>query len=181
MEFPHMLDIFEKLRRGDLRSIGRADEVAEDMIKNPILFEAVLEGLFDGDPIIRMRSADALEKASSLRPEHIQPFKRQLIEEAPNIKQKEVRWHLAQIYPYLKLDEEERRKMASVLLSFVEEAHSRIVKVNSLQTLAELALEDANLRPVVVETLLQERKSGVPSVVSRTRRLLTQLEVYDLE
>ena len=78
MEFPHMLDILEKLRGGDLRSIGRADEVAEDMIENPILFEAVFEGLFDGDPIIRMRSADALEKASSLRPEYIQPFKRQL-------------------------------------------------------------------------------------------------------
>ena len=78
MEFPHMLDIFEKLRGGDLRSIGRADEVAEDMIENPLLFEAVFEGLFDGDPVIRMRSAVALEKASSLRPDHIQPFKRQL-------------------------------------------------------------------------------------------------------
>jgi len=93
-----MLDILEKLRGGELRPIGRADEVAEDMIENPILFEVVFEGLFDGDPIIRMRSADALEKASSSRPEHIQPFKRQLIEEAPNIKQKEVRWPLAQIY-----------------------------------------------------------------------------------
>ena len=68
-----------------------------------------------------------------------------------------------------------------MLFSFVEEADSRIVKVNSLQTLAELALEDANFRPRVVETLLQENMSGAPTIVSRTRRLLTQLEVYDLE
>ncbi len=78
MEFPHTLDIFEKLRGEALHSIRRADEVAEDMNENPLLFEAVFEELFDGDPILRMRRADALEKASSLRPEHIQPFKRQL-------------------------------------------------------------------------------------------------------
>lgn len=44
-----------------------------------MLFGAVFEGLFDGDPVIRMMNADALEKASSSRPEHIQPFKRHLI------------------------------------------------------------------------------------------------------
>jgi hypothetical protein len=181
MELLHMSIILEKLRGGNLRSIGRADEVAEDMIENPVLFGAVFEGLFDGDPVIRMRSADALEKASSRRPEHIQPFKRQLIEEAPNVKQKEVRWHLAQIYSYLELDEEERRRVVLVLFTFVEEADSHIVKVNCLQTLTELALEDARLRPKVVEILLQERTSGAPSVVSRTRRLLTQLGVKDKE
>lgn len=70
---------FEKLRGGNLHSIGRVDEVAEDRIENPMLFGAVFEGLFDGDPVIRMMNADALEKASSSRPEHIQLFKRHLI------------------------------------------------------------------------------------------------------
>ena len=74
-----MLDLLEKFRGGDLRSIGRADEVVKDRIEKPMLFGAVFEGFFDGDPVIRMMNADSFEKASSRRPEHIQPFKRQLI------------------------------------------------------------------------------------------------------
>ncbi|MCW4033467.1 MAG: hypothetical protein NWF08_08790 [Candidatus Bathyarchaeota archaeon] len=57
-----MDQILKKLKGGDLRSIGKADEVVEDIIKNPRLFGEIFKGMLDDDPIVRMRSADALEK-----------------------------------------------------------------------------------------------------------------------
>ena len=87
--------ILQKLKGGDLRSIGRAEEVVYDILNNPALFTEVFEGMLDDDPIVRMRSADVLEKVSSKHPEYLQPFKNRLISEVSQVRQQEVRWHVA--------------------------------------------------------------------------------------
>jgi len=46
------MNILDKFRGGDLRSIGRSNEVAEDIKKNASLFETVFRGLYDSDPLI---------------------------------------------------------------------------------------------------------------------------------
>lgn len=56
-----MSKILQKLKSGDLRSIGKADEVVQDILKNPRIFGDVFEGMLKDDPRVRMRSADALE------------------------------------------------------------------------------------------------------------------------
>jgi len=93
--------ILDKLKGGDLRSIGRSDEVAAEILDNPALFGEVFEGMLQDDPVLRMRSAEAIEKASSRLPEYLQPFKTRLIKEVSKIRQKEVRWHVAQMFSYL--------------------------------------------------------------------------------
>ncbi len=98
-----MSGILEKLKGGDLRSIGRAEEVVQDILNNPVLFTEVFEGMLDDDPLVRMRSADALEKVSSSHPEYLQPFKNRLISEVSQVRQQEVRWHVAQMFSYLEV------------------------------------------------------------------------------
>jgi len=66
--------ILQKLKGGDLRSIGRAEEVVQDILNNPVLFAEVFEDMLDDDPLVRMRSADALEEVSSRYPEYLQAF-----------------------------------------------------------------------------------------------------------
>jgi len=93
-----MRKILDKLKGGDLRSIGRSEEVVLDILKNPALFKTVFEGMLDNDPRVRMRSADVLEKVSSKHPEYLQSFKSRLINEISKIEQQEVRWHVAQMF-----------------------------------------------------------------------------------
>ena len=50
-----MGEVLQKLKGGDLRSIGRAEEVIEDILKNPSLFAEVFEGMLHDDPRVRMR------------------------------------------------------------------------------------------------------------------------------
>ena len=122
-----MARVLQKLSGGDLRSIGRANEVVAEVLKDQKLFAAVFKGMLNEDPIIRMRSADVIEKVCSLHPEYLKPFKTQLINEVSGIKQKEVRWHVAQMFSYLKIDSKERDRIVDILLSYIESSKSKIV------------------------------------------------------
>jgi len=50
--------ILQELKGGDLRSIGRAEEVVQDILNNPVLFAEVFEGMLDNDLLVRMRSVN---------------------------------------------------------------------------------------------------------------------------
>ena len=171
-----MSEILLKLKGGDLRSIGRAEEVVADILQNPALFGEVFEGMLNNDPLVRMRSADALEKVSSKHPEYLQPFKNRLINEVSQIKQQEVRWHVAQMFSYLEVSRVERDEMVKVLLSYLDTDKSKIVKVFSMQTLADLAEKDELIRPKVVRKIEEILETGSPAIVSRAKKLLPRLK-----
>ncbi len=101
------LRILSILRGGDRRSIGKVGEIVTAVRKKPDLFNDLVTGLFDEDPVVRMRAADAIEKISSDNPEFLRPFKRRLLRLAEATPQQEMRWHMAQMIPRLKLTPKE--------------------------------------------------------------------------
>ena len=171
-----MSQILRKLEGGDLRSIGRSEEVVQDISENPALFEEVFEGMLNEDPRVRMRSADALEKVSSRHPEYLQPFKSRLIKEVARVKQQEVRWHVAQMFSYLNVNAAERDEIVDILLSYFDIDKSKIVKVCSIQTLADLAGKDEEIRPTVLNKLQEIMRTGSPALVSRAKKLIDRLK-----
>jgi hypothetical protein len=171
---PH--SILDKLTGGDLRSIGQANDVAAEVLHDPSLFGAVFEGLFQDDGRVRMRAADVLQKVSEKRPELLQPFKTRLIQEVSAIPQQEVQWHTAQMLSYLVLDEAEQAQVADILFGYLDTTRSNIVKVNSMQTLAELAERNPLLKPRVIEKIAAMTETGSPAVINRGRKLLQRLK-----
>ncbi len=163
------------MKGGDLRSIGRAEEVVQDILDNPALFAEVFEGMLDDDPLVKMRSADALEKVSSKHPEYLQPFKNRLISEVSQVRQQEVRWHVAQMFSYLEADKMERDEIIRILFSYLDTDKSKIVKVCSVQSLANLARNDEVMRHKVVRKLEEVIASGSPAMISRAKKLLAEL------
>ncbi len=128
------------------------------------------------DPIIRMRSADIIEKVSSKHPEYLQPFKSELIEKVSKIEQQEVRWHLAQMFSYIKVNKKERNEIIKILYSYLEKDDSKIVKTFSMQTLADFAEKDESIRPRILETFGKLIKIGSPAMASRGKKLITKLK-----
>ncbi len=169
-----MSNILQKLKGGDLRSIGRSEEVVQDILQNPDLFSEVFEGMLNDDPIVRMRSADAVEKVSLKHPEYLHPYKRVLIEEIAKIEQQEVKWHVAQMLPRLNLNSKERPVVFDILLKYLDD-RSRIVKTFSMQALADLAEKDITLRPKVIQILEDLIRTGSPAMKSRGKKLITKL------
>lgn len=170
-----MSKILQKLMGGDLRSIGKADEVVQEMIKNPSLFKGCFEGMLSDEPIIRMRSADAIEKVSERHPEYLQPFKSRLINEVSKIEQQEVRWHVAQMFSYIKINKKERDKIIKILLSYIENKKSKIVQTFSMQTLADFAERDEQIKPQIKNIIEGMMKNGSAAIMSRGKKLLQHL------
>ena len=83
------------LEGGDRRSIGRADEVARLILKQPRHFRELIACLWHDDPIVRMRAADAAEKVSAKKPRLLDRRKPELLGLLAETEQIELRWHLA--------------------------------------------------------------------------------------
>ncbi len=87
-----------------------------NVIHDPSLFGLVFQGMLNDDPLIRMRSADPIEKITVKHPEYFQPYKEILIKQIAKSEQQEVRWHVAQMDPRLELNQEERSAIFELLL-----------------------------------------------------------------
>jgi hypothetical protein len=138
--------ILQKLFGGDRRSIGRAEEVAAEVLRRLALLGALVYGLTSKDLVVRMRSADALEKVTRDRPRLLTPHKRALLKIAANTDQQEVRWHLGSALPRMELRSHERAAAADIRFEHLRD-NSSIVKTCAMQGLADLAVRDARSRP----------------------------------
>lgn len=170
-----MKRILGNLKGGDLRSIGRSGDAVRAVSKNPALFSDLMAGLLDGDRLVRMRAADAVEKATRTHPEWLQPWKRALLDTVSTLEDKELRWHVAQLVPRLRLTAAEKATAVSILMGYLEDKSS-IVKTFSMQALADLAAQDEQLLEQVAPLIERLTRTGTPAMKSRGRKLLKQLE-----
>jgi len=167
--------ILDKLLGGDLRSIGKADEVISDIIKEPTLFGEIFNGMKSHDPLIRMRSADVIEKVSKIHPEYLIPYKEELIKDITKVEQQEVKWHVALMFTYLVFTDLEKSQVIDILLSWIEKSKSKIVKVNSLQALAYIGESDKKYRNQIFSILEEVIETGSPAMVARSKQLIAKL------
>lgn len=122
----------------DRRSIGQSNKVVKSVTKQKD-FDELFILISDSDPMVAMRAADAVEKITVYHPEFLATHKKEILEKLIKIKQQEVRWHLAQIIPRLKLSESERKKIWDILIEWYEAEKSKIVRTFALQALFDLA------------------------------------------
>jgi HEAT repeat protein len=169
----HPLVLIDKLRGGDRRSLGESAEVVAAVAKTPALFADLFECLFDDDPVVRMRAADAVEKVTRESPQLLQPWKRPLLETVAARREKEVRWHVAQLLPRLQFTPAERETAVAILTGYLTD-ESSIVKTFSMQALADLAEQDKSLLDQVVPLIERLGKTGTPAMRSRGRRILAR-------
>lgn len=166
--------VLHMLKGGDRRSIGRSNQVVAIIRRQPALFPALIDGMHHTDERVRMRAVDAAEKLTVRNPEWLRPFRVQLIELAARTKQKELRWHLAQVLPRLELSKRDRTIVVAVLRRYLKD-QSRIVKTFAMQGLADLAVQDSRLCAPIRRVIWSLIRTGSTSMRSRGRRLLVQL------
>jgi hypothetical protein len=163
------------LKGGYWRSIGKANQIAKLVSSDPQRFAELLECLWDEDPTVRMRAADAAEKVTVTRPELLNPHKQGLLGLLAEAEQIALRWHLALMVSRLALTGPERERAATVLQHYLED-RSSIVKTFALQGLADLAKQDSSLREPVRRTLEESLRTGTAAMKARARKLLKELQ-----
>lgn len=170
-----MTEILEKLKGGDRRSIGRSEEVVQDVLHDPSQFKKLLLGMLHDDPVVRMRTADAVEKITNSHPEYLEPHKSLFLEQIALVQQQEVRWHVAQIYPRLELSQRETDLAIEHLKTYLQD-DSRIVRTFAMDSLAQFAERDPSLEPWVVALIEEMVEDGSPAMQTRGRKLLARLK-----
>jgi hypothetical protein len=158
----------------DRRSIGRADEVARLVLREPRRFRELIESLWSENPVLRMRAADAAEKVSAKKPRLLDRYKAELLGLLAEAEQIELRWHLALMVPRLRLTTPERQRAAAALQHYLDD-RSSIVKTFALQGLTDLARNDFALRGKLKQLLEAAVETGTPAMRARAGKLLKRL------
>jgi hypothetical protein len=168
-------------------SSGRTAEVVKLVRASPRKADQLLECLWNEDPCVAMRAADALEKLTRRRspvPDEIQKtllktlqgsWKAPLIGLLAEATENKLRWCLAPVIPRLALTVPECKRVAETLQTYLED-RSSIVRTCALQGLADLTRQDASLLPMVIDLLRIHSRSGTPAMRARGRMLLKRLE-----
>jgi hypothetical protein len=169
------MNLLDQLRGGDRRMVRGVNEAVERVRAEPALFDQLIAGMMDDDPLVRMRSADAAEKLTRNHPDWLQPHKRALLNAISQSTQQEVRWHVAQMLPRLTLSRQERGQAMHVLMAYLQDK-SRIVQVSALQAMADLCQQDVASKPQVIDIIQAQLAKGIPAVKARCRKLLKQLD-----
>ncbi len=86
---------------------------------------------------------------------------------------------MAAMLSHLYLDRCEPKRILQLLTTWLEKDESQIVKVNSMQAIAEVTGGCRSLRETVVRTIERAVREGGPAVRGRGRRILHELHQGD--
>jgi hypothetical protein len=172
---PKPQTIRDLLAEGRPLARGRVCEVAALVRARLKKVDQLIECLWDEDPGVSSRAADALERVSYHLPSILESWKAPLLGLLAEGTHKKLRWNLALIVPRLALTIPECRSVAETLQSWQQDASS-IVKTCALQGLADLTRQDPSLLPSVVDLLRIHGRTGTAAMRARSRILLNRLE-----
>ncbi len=174
-----MEDFASLLSGGDRRSVGAADWVAERVTAAPECFGELWACLGHDDPVVRMRAADALEKATRRDGAPLSPYKDDLLGGGRDDGSKEVRWHLLVLCGRLSLGADEAAGLMRRLRHAFDTDPSRIVRVMALQTACDLARRHQVLAGAAAEMVGEALDSPLPSLRARAKKLAREEDCLD--
>ncbi|PID78141.1 MAG: hypothetical protein CSB21_01560 [Deltaproteobacteria bacterium] len=166
-----MNNLLKHLKGGDLRSIAEANK-AVSLIKTQKDFDELFNLLFSKDRLIVMRAADAIEKITLKNPEYLEKYNQELINLINNAVDKELKWHLALIAPRLNLTIDESIIVWRKLTNWAKDKNeSKIVRVNSIQALFDLANKNEELKKDFDLTIQEIETENIPSIKARLKKI----------
>ncbi len=166
-----MTDLIKYLEGGDLRSIAGVDKLVI-LIKSQKDFDELFQYLYSNDRLIVMRAADAIEKVTLKNSKYLNKYTQDIINLMNAAIDKELKWHLALISSRLDLLEKDLGFVWDKLTFWAtDKKESKIVRVNSIQALFDLASKNEELKRDFSLTIQTIENENVPSINARLRKL----------
>ncbi len=131
------MDFTDMLSGGDLRSEGRAAEVAAILIDVPPRLSEVCALLPCDDKLLRARACMALEVLSRTHPDLLVPVMDDLVAAAARESVAQARWHLAEIFTCVPLTDAQKTRTTELLKGYLGD-RSKIVRFCAAKALERL-------------------------------------------
>ncbi len=167
-------DILTELAGGDLRSDGKANDVAGQIIEQPVLLRDLIAGFDSENEIIRMRTAHAVEVISRNNGDLLAGYKPRLIECIKNDSLPETRWHLAQVFGNISLSDREIKAILPVLFEFLSSG-TVLVKAWTIVCLGDIARENPKFAKEIVKHISTLEADPSAAVRNRVKQVLNYL------
>ena len=163
---------FIKLLTGnDLRSLGKSSEIIA-LINNQMSFNELFGYLYNNDRAIVMKTIDVIEKITITSKEYLQKHKLDIIKLCKEVENIELKWHLAQLLDRLICSEDELIIIIKILEKWIlDKKESKIVRVNSLQSLYKLVKIHTEYQEEFTEIVDEIKKEDIASINARIKKL----------
>jgi hypothetical protein len=139
-------------------------------------FDELFGLIFHHERPLVMRAADAVEKITLKHTEYLAPHKEQLLRTLKSADHKELKWHIAQLVPRITLTPLELEDVWHSLTYWVRNPNeSKIVRVNALQGLFDIATKFPHLKNEFEQTMREVSREPIPSMQARIRKLIAKL------
>jgi hypothetical protein len=87
---------------------------------------------------------------------------------------------VAQMFSYLKVNKSEKEEIIEILFRWTDyNNRSKIVIVNSMDTLANLAKTDDTMKTLVLKRIKEIMNNGSPTIINRGKKLIRQLSTQN--
>ena len=164
-------DFSELLAGDDLRSLGKSSEILL-LLNDQKSFDELFKYLYHSDRAVVMKTIDLIEKITLEHKEYLQKHKSKILNmlnEAENI---ELKWHLAQILEKIKYTKTEIKIVWAILERWIlDKKESKIVRVNSLQSLYEIVKINNEYQIELVKIVEIIKKENIASINARIKKL----------
>jgi hypothetical protein len=161
---------------GHANSLGRVNEVIESVLNHKLRLNELYECLFNDDPWVRMRAADAIEKVCRVHPDWLLPYIEKFAAELSTSNQPSIQWHLAQMYKQVDLTSEQKRFAIGWLKELLSSKEADwIVAANAMDTLAAFTKGGSFSVAEMISLLEIQQQHKSKSVVRRANKLLAEL------
>lgn len=166
------IDVVTLLGEGDKRTVKHVAQVVQRLQADSGLLPIVVGCLDSQREGLALRAADSLEKASRPQPAMLQPYSDTLIRVLQQHPQKELRWHLAQMLPRLRLSLDQLHIATRIWIDDFYHSPSSIVRTASLQAMHDIQAVYPPAAPIVKRMLAVALESGTKAMQARARHLL---------
>jgi len=166
------------LTGGHPNSLGRTVEVVDAVLADPDRLDELYACYTSADEVVRLRTSNALKRICSRRPELLVPYVDRLISEVAAVPQPSAQWTLSQIFGMLgdRLSPAQRAGALRVMKRNLDENHDWIVQNQTMQTLAEWATTDEELKAWVRPRIDARVRDARRSIAKRAVKLRRSLD-----
>lgn len=166
---------------GKTNSLGLAEQVVREVLQDKSRSAELYDCLFEPDPWLRMRAADALEKVCRVHPEWFEPYVDRLLSEMGASPQASLQWHVAQMLGEITLTPTQRKQAVRWLEARLNDANiDWIVAANCMTTLVQFAKADFVPTAEVVALIKKQQEHRSKSVRKRAAKFLAEMVDNDL-
>ncbi len=168
----------ELLRRitPDPRTEEDSEEVADSVLANPALLEALSEGLREPEDIIRAKTSHALEHIADARPELLTGIIDILMEAARNDPVPMVRWNTALILGNIPVSGAELDAVIKTLKEILAGDESLFVRSRSIIALTYVGMREPLKKAGIAEVIRPYREHKSAIINTKARRAIEVLE-----